>query len=71
VIVAVPVGEADVCGEVHREAGNVLCVTMPHSLLAISRFYRNFAQMPEEEVCKLLAKARSEEEDRWGIQWPA
>jgi putative phosphoribosyl transferase len=42
VIVAVPVGAAETCSELDREADEVVCVRMPEPFVAVGLWYRDF-----------------------------
>jgi putative phosphoribosyl transferase len=57
VIVAVPVGAADSCRMLEREADEVVCLKKPEPFYAVGRFYQIFDQLSDEEVIALLAKA--------------
>jgi putative phosphoribosyl transferase len=54
VVVAVPVGAADSVELLRREADDVVCPLIPEVFGAVSRFYRSFPQVPDDEVRALL-----------------
>lgn len=60
VVIAVPVAPKDSCEELQREADQVICAAMPHPFNAVGIWYENFAQVTDEEVCKLLEQAAQE-----------
>jgi predicted phosphoribosyltransferase len=60
VVVAVPVGAADVCAEMRQEADEVVCAMTPPSLGGISAWYADFRQTSDDEVKHILAQASSE-----------
>jgi putative phosphoribosyl transferase len=53
-IVAVPVGSADICAELQLEADQVICAATPSHFSAVGAFYRSFSQTTDEEVRELL-----------------
>lgn len=55
VIVAVPVGSAQACGRVGREADEVVCLAIPQAFYAVGEWYRDFQQVSDTEVQHLLA----------------
>jgi putative phosphoribosyl transferase len=58
VVLAVPVGVPDVVRTLAQEADSVVCLLEPRPLLAIGLWYEDFAQVSDEEVSELLARAR-------------
>jgi putative phosphoribosyl transferase len=60
VVIAVPVAPKDSCEELQREADEVICAAMPHPFNAVGIWYEDFAQVTDEEVCKLLEQAAQE-----------
>jgi putative phosphoribosyl transferase len=54
IIVAIPVALLNICNKLGAEIDEVLCLKTPSSLGAIGRWYENFDQTTDEEVCKLL-----------------
>jgi putative phosphoribosyl transferase len=59
IVVAVPVGAAQVCGELEREADKVVCAMSPEPMAAISMWYDDFSQTTDAEVRELLHRSRS------------
>jgi putative phosphoribosyl transferase len=57
VIVAVPVGAAETCAELRRQADEVVCTQTPELFYAVGLWYQNFSQTPDEEVRDLLQQA--------------
>jgi putative phosphoribosyl transferase len=57
IIVAVPVASADACELLSREAGEVLCASIPEPFHAVGLWYDNFSQTTDEEVKELLERA--------------
>jgi putative phosphoribosyl transferase len=57
VVVAVPVGAADTCGEFEADADEVVCATEPEPFLAVGYWYDDFSQTTDDEVRDLLAQA--------------
>lgn len=54
ITVAVPVGAPDTVESLARIADRVVCLIRPARLDSIGRWYRNFQQTSDEEVCFLL-----------------
>jgi predicted phosphoribosyltransferase len=57
VVVAVPVGAPETCGEFRREADDVVCAREPEPFYAVGAWYEDFSQTSDEEVRELLAQA--------------
>jgi len=54
VVVAVPVGARDTCGEISQVADEVVCARMPEPFSAVGQWYTNFDQTTDEEVMHLM-----------------
>ena len=50
IVVAVPVGARESVALVGEEADEVVCHTIPHDLLGVGRWYRDFSPVSDEEV---------------------
>jgi predicted phosphoribosyltransferase len=61
-IVAVPVGAAETCEELHGEADEVVCARAPCPFYSVGQWYEDFTQTSDEEVHDLLARAAVGEE---------
>jgi putative phosphoribosyl transferase len=57
IVVAVPVGSAPGLDLLREEADEVVCHTVPPELKGVGLWYRDFAQVSDEEVLALLAEA--------------
>jgi predicted phosphoribosyltransferase len=57
VIVAIPVGSAQGCGRLAREAHEVVCLATPQMFYAVGEWYRDFRQVSDTEVQHLLAES--------------
>lgn len=57
VVLAVPVASTSGCREVSALADDVVTVSTPHRFLAVSGWYRDFAQVTDEAVREELAAA--------------
>ena len=66
VIVAVPVAAESTYNELHGEVDEMVCAHIATAFHSVGRFYRNFEQTTEEEVCTLLSQARNGQQ-----RWPA
>jgi putative phosphoribosyl transferase len=58
IVVAVPVAAADTAEDLRREADAVVTVATPEPFVAVGRWYRDFDQVDDAEVRRLLADAR-------------
>jgi predicted phosphoribosyltransferase len=58
VTVAVPVGSEEACAVLQEEADEVVCLATPEPFYAVGQFYRDFGQVEDEEVQRLLSMAR-------------
>lgn len=59
-ILAVPVCAPETVEALRPEADEIVCVQMPREFLAVGYWYREFNQTTDEEVVRLLDRARSE-----------
>jgi erythromycin esterase-like protein/predicted phosphoribosyltransferase len=58
VVVAVPVGDPDVCDALRSVADEVVCLLTPRPLQAVGAWYEDFEQTADGEVRDLLERAR-------------
>lgn len=61
ITVAVPVGAREACQRLRSVADDVVCLHTPADFWAVGQFYRDFFQVSDEEVCRLLEETRA----RW------
>lgn len=54
---AAPVGSASAAAVIAGEVDRLVCPLIPTSFLSVSRFYRDFPQITDEEVRDLLSRA--------------
>ena len=59
--VAVPVGARDTCTALRQQADDVICAATPEPFHGVGRWYQEFPQITDEEVCALLEQARREQ----------
>jgi putative phosphoribosyl transferase len=57
VVVAVPVGAAQSCELLRKDADELICLAEPEDLMAISVWYEDFRQTTDQEVQDLLSKS--------------
>ena len=57
IVVAVPVGAADTCRRLRKEADEVVCLRTPEPFRAVSLWYEEFQQTTDHEVGHLLETA--------------
>jgi len=60
-LAAVPVGPADVCRQLTKEADEAMCLSTPSHFEAVGKWYRNFEQTSDDEVRSYLGQAWSTE----------
>ena len=60
IIVAVPTAAPDICEEFKKQADEIVCYMTPAPFLAVGRWYEDFGQTTDDEVCALLAQAQPE-----------
>ena len=58
VVLAVPICAKETAEKLSREVDELVCLKMPEDLWAIGLWYRDFHQIPDEEVIDLLEKSR-------------
>jgi putative phosphoribosyl transferase len=58
VVLAVPIGPADIVERFARYADEVVCLRTPSLFFAVGQGYRNFTQTSDDEVVALLDRAR-------------
>jgi putative phosphoribosyl transferase len=61
-VVAVPVGAAETCEQLQREADEVVCAATPYPFRAVGLWYRDFPQSTDDEVRDFLQLAEREHE---------
>jgi putative phosphoribosyl transferase len=59
-VLAVPVAPAETIDAMREEADEIVCLMMPYPFYAVGQFYRDFHQVTDDEVTKLLDVARGE-----------
>lgn len=64
VIVGVPVGSGEACRLVRGEADDLVCLAVPEYFYAVGEWYRDFQQVGDAEVRKLMAQSHSRTEKR-------
>ncbi|MHB1005155.1 MAG: phosphoribosyltransferase [Chloroflexota bacterium] len=57
-VVAVPVAPPVTVAQMESEADRVVCLATPESFMAVGAWYEDFAQVPDDEVRRLLVAAR-------------
>ena len=62
-IIAVPVGSAEACERIEREADDFLCLATPESFMAVGEWFRDFRQVSDAEVQRLLEESRQAAEE--------
>ena len=57
IVVVIPVGAPESVDSIRGEADEVVCLATPSYFLAIGEFYKDFAQVSDDEVRQLLTDA--------------
>ncbi len=58
IVVAVPVGDPDVCARLGQEADRVVCLLQPPAMMAVGYWYEDFPQLTDDDVRSALGAAR-------------
>jgi putative phosphoribosyl transferase len=58
ITVGVPVGAAESCAEIAREADGLVCLAVPEPFVAVGRWYDDFRPVSDSEVRDLLGRAQ-------------
>jgi len=59
-VIAVPVGSRDACARLRSEADELVCLATPERFFAVGEWYRDFRQVSDNEVRRLLAASRKQ-----------
>ena len=59
-VVAVPVGAEDTCQSLRNDGAEVVCAATPEPFRSVGLWYEKFPQASDDEVSRLLEKARRE-----------
>ena len=62
IVAAIPVAAPDVCAATAREVDRMVCLEQPERLTAVGQWYRNFHQVTDAEVYRLLARISRQNE---------
>lgn len=57
IVVAVPVGDPDVCRALAQEADDVVCLLQPAAMMAVGYWYEDFPQLTDDDVRTALESA--------------
>lgn len=60
IVVAVPVGPPDTCGELAEEADEAICLSTPPFFQAVGQYYEDFSQTSDDDVRELITSAAKE-----------
>lgn len=58
IIVAAPVGSSEACERVRAEADDLVCLAVPERFYAVGEWYREFSEVSDESVQRMLAENR-------------
>lgn len=59
IVIAVPVGAAETCRSLRKDADEVICLHSPESFYSVSTWYEEFSQTSDDEVRHLLAASHA------------
>lgn len=60
IVLAVPVAQISVAAELARKVDQLVCTVTPANLYAIGLWYERFPQLEDDDVRRILARARAE-----------
>lgn len=63
-VIATPVAPRATCDRLRAEVDELICPEMPEPFYGVGQFYKDFAQVSDEEVTELLDKAWRQELER-------
>ena len=69
-VLAIPVCPAQTVESLRQEVDELIYLKAPSDLMAISLWYEDFYQVPDEEVIELLERAQREREERGSAPGP-
>lgn len=58
-VVALPVAPPGTAEELRRMSDELICLKTPYDFMAVGSYYRDFAQVTDDEVVEILEKARA------------
>ncbi len=58
IVIAVPVGSREACARLRDEVDLLICLATPEMFFAVGEWYRDFQQVSDDEVRRLLAASR-------------
>lgn len=61
IVLAVPVAPHLTCDRLSSEVDELICLDMPEPFFGVGQFYRDFSQVSDEEVTKLLNRASQQQ----------
>lgn len=68
IIVAAPVASREVCDGIKGSDELCICAVTPETFYGVGMWYRDFGQTSDEEVCRLLEKARAAQSESAGLR---
>lgn len=69
-IIAVPVGSVEACERLKKQADDFLCLATPPSFMAVGEWFRDFRQVSDAEVQRLLEESRQQTEKAGELELP-
>jgi putative phosphoribosyl transferase len=57
IIIAVPVGSREACARLRKEVDELVCLSVPELFFAVGEWYRDFDQVTDDEVRRLLVES--------------
>jgi predicted phosphoribosyltransferase len=54
IVIAVPVGAAQACADLRKEADELICLFEPQDFLSVGTWYEDFSQTTDDEVLSIL-----------------
>jgi putative phosphoribosyl transferase len=59
IVLAVPVAPADTLEALHPEVDEIICLDTPDPFFSVGQFYRDFHQVDDAEVIRLLGQSNT------------
>jgi putative phosphoribosyl transferase len=65
IVVAIPVAPADTVAALRQEGARVICLFEPANFVALGYHYRDFTQVPDEDVINTLGEISKLRRQNW------
>lgn len=69
-IIGVPVGSREACERLEKEADELVCLATPDLFMAVGEWFRDFRQVSDAEVQRLLEESRQQRQSAEALELP-